>query len=71
VWTFEARDDKVELEDSVFLAGADGPRRTVQIVIRQNARQVQNVQWSLTRSAGGVTATRAGRGSQREPELPL
>jgi len=28
VWTFEALDDKVELEDSVFLAGNDGPRRT-------------------------------------------
>jgi uncharacterized heparinase superfamily protein len=71
VWTFEARDDKVELEDSVFLAGTDGPRRTVQIVIRQNARQVQNVQWSFTRTTGGVTAARTGRSSQREPELPL
>ncbi|TKW77380.1 MAG: heparinase, partial [Bradyrhizobium icense] len=34
VWTFEAMDDKVDLEDSVFLAGNDGPRRTAQIVIR-------------------------------------
>ncbi len=71
VWTFEARDDKVELEDSVFLAGSDGPRRTAQIVIRQNARQVQNVQWSFARSAGGVAATTARRSAQREPELPL
>jgi uncharacterized heparinase superfamily protein len=71
VWTFEARDDKVELEDSVFLAGSDGPRRTVQIVIRQNARQVQNVQWSFMRSTGGATATTARRSAQREPELPL
>jgi len=71
VWTFEARDDKVELEDSVFLAGSDGPRRTAQIVIRQNARQVQNVQWSFTRSTGGATATTARRNAQREPELPL
>ena len=38
VWTFEALDDKVELEDSVFLAGNDGPRRTAQIVIRQDSR---------------------------------
>ena len=36
VWTFEALDDKVDLEDSVFLAGNDGPRRTAQIVIRQD-----------------------------------
>ncbi len=34
VWIFEAVDDRVELEDSVFLAGNDGPRRTAQIVIR-------------------------------------
>jgi uncharacterized heparinase superfamily protein len=39
VWTFEALDDKVELEDSVFLAGNDGPRRTAQIVIKQDSRQ--------------------------------
>ena len=39
VWTFEALDDKVDLEDSVFLAGNDGPRRTAQIVIRQDSRQ--------------------------------
>ncbi len=32
VWTFEALDDKVEVEDSVFLAGNDGPRRTAQLV---------------------------------------
>ena len=34
VWTFKSLDDKVDLEDSVFLAGNDGPRRTTQIVIR-------------------------------------
>ncbi|HTE94765.1 MAG TPA: heparinase II/III family protein, partial [Bradyrhizobium sp.] len=43
VWTFEALDDKVELEDSVFLAGNDGPRRTAQIVIRQDARQAASM----------------------------
>jgi uncharacterized heparinase superfamily protein len=71
VWTFETRDDKVDLEDSVFLAGSDGPRRTAQIVIRQNARQAPNIRWSFTRSAGGVTATAARRNARREPELPL
>ncbi len=49
VWTFEARDQKVELEDSVFLAGSDGPRRTAQIVIHQNARQISTIRWSFTR----------------------
>ena len=52
VWTFEALDDKVELEDSVFLAGNDGPRRTAQIVIRQDSRQASSVRWSFVRSDG-------------------
>jgi uncharacterized heparinase superfamily protein len=70
VWTFEALDDKVDLEDSVFLAGNDGPRRTAQIVIRQDARQAP-------RSAGASVRSTASPRSQcppqrqREPELPL
>ena len=47
VWTFEALDDKVDLEDSVFLAGNDGPRRTAQIVIRQDSRHASSIRWSF------------------------
>ena len=50
VWTFEALDDKVDLEDSVFLAGNDGPRRTAQIVIRQDSRHAASIRWSFVRS---------------------
>lgn len=71
VWTFEAHDDRVELEDSVFLAGSDGPRRTAQIVIRQSLQRAGNVRWSFVRSSGGVAATVARRNAQHEPELPL
>ena len=71
VWTFEALDDKVELEDSVFLAGSDGARRTTQIVIRQDARHVSNVRWSFIRSTTSATATSARRNAIREPQLPL
>lgn len=71
VWTFEAVDDKVELEDSVFLAGSDGPRRTTQIVIRQTRKDAQSVRWSFTRSSTSATATSARRDAMREPELPL
>jgi uncharacterized heparinase superfamily protein len=71
VWTFEALDDKVDLEDSVFLAGNDGPRRTAQIVIRQNAKQVSNVRWSFIRSTTSPAATSARRAARHEPELPL
>ena len=71
VWTFEALDDKVELEDSVFLAGNDGPRRTVQIVIRQDSRHAPSIRWSFVRSTTSASATSARRNARREPELPL
>ncbi|MGL3212077.1 heparinase II/III family protein [Bradyrhizobium sp. BR 1433] len=71
VWTFEAMDDKVDLEDSVFLAGNDGPRRTSQIVIRQDARQAGTIRWSFVRSSTSASATNARRNARREPELPL
>ena len=66
VWTFDAHEDRVELEESVFLAGSDGPRRTVQIVIHGHARQVRRVHWtfaSIQRVAGrGAAQGRAGAG---------
>ena len=71
VWTFEALDDKVDLEDSVFLAGNDGPRRTAQIVIRQDARHASSIRWSFMRSATSAAQTDARRNARREPELPL
>jgi uncharacterized heparinase superfamily protein len=71
VWTFEALDDKVELEDSVFLAGNDGPRRTAQIVIKQDSRAASSIRWSFARSSTSASATTAKRNARREPELPL
>jgi uncharacterized heparinase superfamily protein len=71
VWTFEALDDKVDLEDSVFLAGNDGPRRTAQIVVRQDSHQVSSVRWSFVRSTTSPSGTNARRNARREPELPL
>jgi len=71
VWTFEAVDDTVDLEDSVFLAGNDGPRRGAQIVIRQDSRHASSIRWSFVRSATSSTAANGRRGSRREPELPL
>src|SRR5471030_365288 len=71
VWTFEALDDKVELADSVFLAGTDGPRRTAQIVIQQDSRAASSIRWSFVRSTASASATTAKRNAHREPELPL
>ena len=72
VWTFEALDDKVELEDSVFLAGNDGPRRTAQIVIRQEfpARRLDPLEFCAI-DARRPRPTNARRNARREPELPL
>ena len=66
---FPPAPDKVELEDSVFLAGNDGPRRTVQIVIRQDSRHAASVRWSFVRSTASANSAR--RAAKREPELPL
>jgi uncharacterized heparinase superfamily protein len=71
VWTFEAVDDTVDLEDSVFLAGNDGPRRGAQIVIRQDSRHASSIRWSFVRSATSSTAANGRRNARREPELPL
>jgi uncharacterized heparinase superfamily protein len=68
VWTFHAYEDRVDLEESVYLAGPDGPRRTVQIVIYGRARKVMRVQWTLSLSP---TATGARRARGEEPQLPL
>jgi uncharacterized heparinase superfamily protein len=71
VWTFEALDDKVEVEDSVFLAGNDGPRRTAQIVIRQDSRHSPSIRWTFVRSTtAAVPAIPAKRNARREPEAP-
>jgi uncharacterized heparinase superfamily protein len=49
VWSFNAYQDEVAIEESVYLAGQDGPRRTHQLVIVGHARTVRQVAWSLTR----------------------
>lgn len=72
VWSFDAHEDHVELEESVFLAGNDGPRRTLQIVISGRASQVPRVHWTLShtnRTTAPQTSPRRNRGD--EPELPL
>ncbi|WP_298254663.1 heparinase II/III family protein [Bradyrhizobium sp.] len=71
VWTFEALDDRVELEDSVFLAGNDGPRRTSQIVIRQESHHAPSIRWNFARSTSSPSTIAAKRSTRREPELPL
>jgi uncharacterized heparinase superfamily protein len=69
VWTFDSYEDPVTIEESVYLAGSEGPRRTVQLVIHGNARKVPRVCWAFSHS--DPSAPTARRGAEREPELPL
>jgi uncharacterized heparinase superfamily protein len=68
-WNFNGYEDRVEIEESVYLPGSDGPRRAVQIVIYGRARKILRIHWSLsfsTLSSSGGTRRRG-----EEPELPL
>jgi uncharacterized heparinase superfamily protein len=72
VWTFSAHQDRVDVEDSVYLAGSEGPRRTFQLVIRGHARTAARVQWLLQAyPAAGAGAGAARQTHDEEPRLPL
>jgi len=74
VWTFSAHEDRVELEDSVYLAGSEGPRKAVQMVIHGHARSASRVLWSFQQAGSTASAsagtTRRAR-AEEEPRLPL
>ncbi|AXK82485.1 heparinase [Pseudolabrys taiwanensis] len=69
VWTFATMAESVQLEESVYLAGTDGPRRTVQIVIYGHARSEPTVRWSFRHTPPAPSGGRIERAD--EPELPL
>jgi uncharacterized heparinase superfamily protein len=71
VWTFSAFEDRIDIEESVYLAGPDGPRRSVQIVIYGRARKVMRVQWSFSQAPPGAGSAPARRDRSEEPQLPL
>src|SRR5262249_45149318 len=69
LWTFATLADSVEIEESVFLAGSDGPRRTVQIVIYGHVGTQAAVRWSFRHTPPAAPGARPDR--TQEPELPL
>jgi len=69
VWTFNAYEDRVELEESVYLSSSEGPRRAFQIAIYGRARKIPRVHWSLSRVSAAGPAPGRRRGD--EPELSL
>ena len=73
LWTFTVHDSRVDLEDSVYLAATDGPRRTAQLVIRGNAGSTPRVTWTFQQTSAATLAT-TGTGRrlrEEEPRLPL
>jgi uncharacterized heparinase superfamily protein len=72
VWTFSVPEHRLELEDSVFLGGSEGPRRTTQIVIHGHAQATPRVLWSFQQTgAASVAAATRQRARADEPRLPL
>jgi uncharacterized heparinase superfamily protein len=71
VWTFSAYGDRVEIEESVYLAGPDGPRRTVQLVIYGRAGNAPRVRWAFAPATPTTTTGAARRSRDNEPQLPL
>jgi uncharacterized heparinase superfamily protein len=69
VWTFNTYGDTVEIEESVFLSGSDGPRRTVQIVIYGHVREKPKVRWCFRHTPPAMPGQRGD--PAEEPELPL
>jgi uncharacterized heparinase superfamily protein len=67
-WTFTAYEDKVELEESAYLAGPDGPRRIAQIVVHGRARQIDRVRWTFTQTTA-PPAPAPRRGNNDDPKL--
>jgi uncharacterized heparinase superfamily protein len=49
-WIFECAGVAPEVEESVFFAGAGGPRRSSQIVLNLRTSEIQEVSWALLRA---------------------
>jgi uncharacterized heparinase superfamily protein len=71
VWAFSAPEDRIDIEESVYLAGADGPRRSTQIVVYGRTRKVMRVQWSFAQASAAIAAASVRRDRSEEPQLPL
>ena len=63
-WTFSAGEDQVQLEDSVYLASNESPRRTVQLVIRGHARSAPRVVWRFQQATAAHSRPPAARGAR-------
>ena len=69
IWTFEGYDHEVAIEESVYLANADGPRHSLQLVIHGEAHATPRITWSFVQ-VDPAEARAIHRGGEA-PELPL
>ena len=68
-WSFRAVGFRPDIEDSVYYGGADGARRTLQIVIRGSLGSLRDVRWRFERAALGTVSD--GAPSDDTAKLPL
>jgi len=72
LWTFSTSHGRIEIEDSVYLASAEGARRTVQLVIYGHARNTARIAWTLQHaSPSALVKGTMRRTREEEPRLPL
>jgi uncharacterized heparinase superfamily protein len=67
-WLFTAPNMHVELEESIYLSASEGPRRTSQIVISDNARTISRVLWTFARADA---PEQHKRNTSDNPRLPI
>ncbi|HSM20107.1 MAG TPA: heparinase II/III family protein [Hyphomicrobiales bacterium] len=71
-WNFVVQGAEAEIEESVYLPEADGPRRTDQIVVYGRINHQPRVAWSLAQASDAAgKAISTGTKAVEAPELPL
>ncbi|OYX88730.1 MAG: hypothetical protein B7Y71_00410 [Xanthobacter sp. 35-67-6] len=55
----------VQVEESVYLAAPDGPRRSLQLVVAAALPEAPRLLWTLVRTREGEEPRGHGRGSRR------
>ena len=71
VWAFEASGLKVAIEESIFLAAADGKRRTEQLVVSYDAVSKPQIAWRFARIGTAQHGGRAAGSAGQAAPLPL
>jgi uncharacterized heparinase superfamily protein len=67
-WKFNAPGFRARIEESFYYGGADGARRSNQIVVYGSLKDTAQMRWHLTRYEGMLSENGA---AAAEPALPL